>query len=103
MNTPSNSDKEIASSASRSAKGIDYDGRAVLVLQGRGALGVYQVGVYQARHEASVEPNWVIGPSIVAINGAIIAGNEPGMRRQPQGDGVQVERKTLKTGSPPGG
>ena len=50
-------------------------GQVVLVLQGGGALGAYQVGVYQALHEAGVEPDWVIGTSIGAINGAIIAGN----------------------------
>ena len=45
------------------------------MLQGGGALGAYQVGVYQALHEAGVEPDWVIGTSIGAINGAMIAGN----------------------------
>jgi NTE family protein len=47
----------------------------VLVLQGGGALGAYQVGVYQALHEAGIEPDWVIGTSIGAINAAVIAGN----------------------------
>jgi NTE family protein len=47
----------------------------VLVLQGGGALGAYQVGVYEALHEAGIEPNWVIGTSIGAINAALIAGN----------------------------
>src|SRR5207248_8345320 len=51
-------------------------GQVVLVFQGGGALGAYQGGVYQALHEAKIEPNWVIGTSIGAINGAIIAGNE---------------------------
>jgi NTE family protein len=46
-----------------------------LVFQGGGALGAYQVGVYQALHEAGVEPDWVIGTSIVAINASLIAGN----------------------------
>jgi NTE family protein len=50
-------------------------GRVVLVLQGGGALGAYQVGVYQALHEAGIEPDWVIGTSIGAINAAVIAGN----------------------------
>lgn len=50
-------------------------GQQVLVLQGGGALGAYQVGVYQALHEAGVEPDWVIGTSIGAINAAIIAGS----------------------------
>jgi len=49
----------------------------VLVLQGGGALGAYQAGVYQALHEADIEPNWVIGTSIGAINASLIAGNEP--------------------------
>ena len=53
------------------------DGQVVLVLQGGGALGAYQVGVYQALHEAGVEPDWIIGTSIGAINAGIIAGNEP--------------------------
>lgn len=52
----------------------------VLVLQGGGALGAYQVGVYEALHESGIEPDWVIGTSIGAINGAIIAGNRPGER-----------------------
>src|SRR5437588_56353 len=56
------------------------NGQVVLVLQGGGALGAYQVGVYQALHEAGVEPDWIIGTSIGAINASLIAGNEPGRR-----------------------
>ncbi|MBR1090186.1 patatin-like phospholipase family protein [Bradyrhizobium manausense] len=52
-------------------------GQIVLVLQGGGALGSYQAGVYQALHEAGVEPDWVIGTSIGAINASLIAGNAP--------------------------
>ena len=55
-------------------------GQVVLVLQGGGALGAYQVGVYQALHEAGVEPDWVIGTSIGAINSSLIAGNPPARR-----------------------
>jgi hypothetical protein len=44
-------------------------GQVVLVLQGGGALGAYQGGVYQALHEAKIEPDWVIGTSIGALNG----------------------------------
>jgi NTE family protein len=55
-------------------------GQMVLVFQGGGALGAYQGGVYQALHEAGIEPHWVIGTSIGAINGAIIAGNPPERR-----------------------
>ena len=50
-------------------------GQTVLVLQGGGALGAYQVGVYEALHDAGIEPDWVIGTSIGAINAALIAGN----------------------------
>jgi len=53
------------------------DDQVVLVLQGGGALGAYQAGVYEALHDAGIEPDWVIGTSIGAINGAIIAGNPP--------------------------
>ena len=52
-------------------------GQIVLVFQGGGALGAYQAGVYQALHEAGVEPDWLIGTSIGAINASIIAGNKP--------------------------
>lgn len=58
----------------------DLPGQVVLVLQGGGALGAFQVGVYEAMHEAGIEPDWVIGTSIGAINGAIIAGNPPADR-----------------------
>ena len=55
-------------------------GQPVLVLQGGGALGAYQAGVYEALHEAGIEPDWVIGTSIGAINAALIAGNSPEVR-----------------------
>ncbi|PPQ18516.1 patatin [Bradyrhizobium sp. AC87j1] len=58
-------------------KGADIPGQVVLVLQGGGALGSYQAGVYQALHEAGIEPDWVIGTSIGAINASLIAGNAP--------------------------
>jgi NTE family protein len=51
-----------------------------LLLQGGGALGAYQAGVYQALAEADLHPNWVAGISIGAINSAIIAGNAPARR-----------------------
>ncbi len=56
------------------------DKRIVLILQGGGALGAYQAGVYQALGEGGVHPNWIIGTSIGAINGALIAGNPVGER-----------------------
>jgi NTE family protein len=51
-----------------------------LLLQGGGALGAYQGGVYEALAEANVHPDWVAGISIGAINAAIIAGNPPNCR-----------------------
>jgi NTE family protein len=55
--------------------GRTLPGQVVLVLQGGGALGSYQAGVYQALHEAGIEPDWIIGTSIGAINASLIAGN----------------------------
>jgi NTE family protein len=76
-------------------------GQVVLVFQGGGALGAYQGGVYQALHEAGIEPDWIVGTSIGAINGAIIAGNEIGSRldrlREFWG---RVGRKPLWDGTP---
>src|SRR5437667_11203865 len=48
-----------------------------LLLQGGGALGSYQAGVYEALAEADLHPHWVAGISIGAINSALIAGNPP--------------------------
>ncbi len=55
-------------------------GQAVLVMQGGGALGAFQAGVYEGMHDAGIEPDWVVGTSIGAINAAIIAGNTPATR-----------------------
>lgn len=57
-----------------SAAGYDC---VALVLQGGGALGSYQCGVYEAMHAADLRPDWVAGVSIGAVNAAIIAGNAP--------------------------
>src|SRR2546429_6182671 len=64
----------------KTGKAGPLPGQGVLVLQGGGALGAYQIGVYEAMHEAGVEPDWVIGTSIGAINAALIAGNAPNKR-----------------------
>ena len=53
-----------------------------LLLQGGGALGAYQAGVYEAMAETGLCPDWVAGISIGAINSAIIAGNHPDKRVQ---------------------
>jgi len=51
-----------------------------LLLQGGGALGAYQAGVYEALSESGIHPDWVAGISIGAINAALIAGNSPEVR-----------------------
>jgi NTE family protein len=61
-------------------KAIAARPRTALVLQGGGALGAYQAGVFEAMDEHGLTPDWVIGTSIGAINAALIAGNRPGMR-----------------------
>jgi NTE family protein len=56
---------------------VSYDKKVGLVLQGGGALGSYQAGVYEALASSQYAPDWVAGISIGAINAAIIAGNPP--------------------------
>ena len=56
--------------------------RIALVLQGGGALGAYQAGVFEGLEQAGIAPNWISGISIGALNTAIIAGNPPGKRAQ---------------------
>lgn len=73
-------DKNKAAAAPKAAGIQRPPGQIVLAFQGGGALGAYQVGVYQALHEAGIEPDWIIGTSIGAINAAIVAGNPPERR-----------------------
>ena len=72
--------KRAASRQARATPDHGLPGQVVLVLQGGGALGAYQVGVYEALHDAGIEPEWVIGTSIGAINAALIAGNARAQR-----------------------
>ena len=58
---------------------MKYD-HEILLLQGGGALGAYQAGVYEGLVEVGVEPSWVVGISIGAINAALIVGNPPERR-----------------------
>ncbi len=51
--------------------------RIALTLQGGGALGAYQAGVFQTMEEAGIAPEWISGTSVGAITGAIIAGSPP--------------------------
>src|SRR5215475_1122423 len=62
------------------ARPASYDKRVALVLQGGGALGSYQAGVYEALAASAYAPDWVAGISIGAINCALIAGNAPERR-----------------------
>src|SRR6202163_4289490 len=62
------------------ARAASYDKKVALVLQGGGALGAYQAGVYEALSTSQYLPDWVAGISIGAINAAIIAGNAPTKR-----------------------
>jgi NTE family protein len=64
---------------SPAAAARDYE-TVVLVLQGGGALGAYQCGVYEGLHKAGIRPDWFAGISIGAINAAILAGNAPDQR-----------------------
>ena len=56
----------------------DFD--VALVLSGGNALGAFEAGVYEALHEHGLQPDWIIGASIGAINGALIAGSAPDRR-----------------------
>src|SRR6202521_3122834 len=57
-----------------------YDKMVALVLQGGGALGSYQAGIYEALSTSQYMPDWIAGISVGAINAAIIAGNAPEKR-----------------------
>jgi NTE family protein len=70
---------ERAAVSATGAAHLDYP-IVALVLQGGGALGSYQAGVYQGLAEAGIHPNWVAGISIGALNAAVIAGNPPERR-----------------------
>src|SRR5436305_7543985 len=74
--------REQLSAVPEQSSPVPYDVVA-LVLQGGGALGAYQAGVYEGLHEAGIRPNWLAGISIGALNAAIIAGS---------GEAERVER-----------
>ena len=87
------------------ARNAGVPGQIVLALQGGGALGAYQLGVYQAMHEAGIDPDWVIGTSIGAINAGIIAGNPPASRMDKLHafwDRMQIGNKNTAAGLLPG-
>ena len=78
-NAPAMSGAAATQAATPSGKRTEFE-RIALLLQGGGALGAYQGGVYQALAEAGLHPDWVAGISIGAINAALIAGNPPERR-----------------------
>ena len=66
--------REKSHPVAQRTRSLPYDVVA-LVLQGGGALGAYQAGVYEGLHEAGIRPNWLAGISIGALNAAIIGGS----------------------------
>jgi len=80
MDTHSTTPIAKLADARRTEKQKIQERQVVLVLQGGGALGAYQAGVYHALHEHGIEPDWIIGTSIGAINASLIAGNPTGDR-----------------------
>ena len=76
MATPANGSKKVHAANT----GLAAYEVIALVLQGGGALGSYQAGVYEGLAAANIHPNWVAGISIGALNAAIIAGNPPAKR-----------------------
>src|SRR5688572_18041682 len=56
------------------------NGRLALVLSGGHALGAFQAGAFEALEDGGFRPDWVLGTSIGAVNGAIICGNDPELR-----------------------
>ncbi|MGY8663351.1 patatin-like phospholipase family protein [Bradyrhizobium sp. UFLA05-109] len=71
--------REQINSVPQASTPLPYDVVA-LVLQGGGALGAYQAGVYEGLHEAGIRPNWLAGISIGALNAAVIAGSPENQR-----------------------
>ena len=64
----------------KTPQGLPLPDQVTLVLQGGGALGAYQAGVFEALTATNVEIDWIAGISIGAINAAVIAGNPPEQR-----------------------
>jgi NTE family protein len=77
---PSGDRRFPMSLASPSSKTSPINEECILVLQGGGALGAYQAGVFEALSRVYREPTWVAGISIGAINAALITGNPASAR-----------------------
>ena len=59
---------------------MDRTSQTALVLSGGNALGAYLAGAYEHLHRNNIEPDWIVGASIGAVTGAILAGNAPEQR-----------------------
>src|SRR3546814_2354986 len=81
----SGSKRKQAAAVSGTVEVPHYDVVA-LVLQGGGALGAYQAGVYEGLHEAGIRPTWLAGISIGALNAAVIAGSPESQRVERLGE-----------------
>ena len=79
MNMPFNPPHAAGKKTGNALRRAPFDCIALL-LQGGGALGAYQGGVYEGLAQANLHPDWVAGISIGAINAALIAGNAPEAR-----------------------
>jgi len=71
---------DIDSPIRRRKASLPLPDKVALVLQGGGALGSYQAGVYEALDASGIRIDQVAGISIGAINAALIAGNPPEQR-----------------------
>src|SRR4051795_7960668 len=56
---------------------MDRTSQIALVLSGGNALGAYHAGAYEQLHQNGIRPDWIVGASIGAVTGAILAGNAP--------------------------
>src|SRR3546814_882557 len=91
----SGSKRKQAAAVSGTVEVPHYDVVA-LVLQGGGALGAYQAGVYEGLHEAGIRPTWLAGISIGALNAAVIAGSPESQRVERLGEFRSEERRVGK-------
>jgi predicted acylesterase/phospholipase RssA len=64
----------------RNEASMDRTSQTALVLSGGNALGAYLAGAYEHLHRNNIEPDWIVGASIGAVTGAILAGNAPEQR-----------------------
>jgi NTE family protein len=72
--------------------------RVALVLGGGNALGAYLAGAYERLHEEGVRPDRIVGASIGAVTGAILAGSAPEHRLEKlQAFWAEARQPTFRT------